>query len=49
MLERGSRTPDGKAEDFDMKAGQTMWLPAVEHPPENPLDKPIHLTFIELK
>ena len=41
--------PDGKTEDFEMKAGQTMWFPAVEHLPENKLDKPIHLLFIELK
>ena len=41
--------PDRKTEDFDMKAGQTMWFPAVEHLPENTLDKPIHLIFIELK
>ena len=41
--------PNGKTEDLEMKAGQTMWFPAVEHLPENKLDKPIHLLFIELK
>jgi len=41
--------PGGKTEDFAMKAGETMWFPAVEHLPENTLDKPIHLIFIELK
>ena len=41
--------PDGKTEEVEMKAGQTMWFPAVEHLPENKLDKPIHLLFIELK
>jgi len=41
--------PNRKTEDVDMKAGQTMWFPAVEHLPENTLDKPIHLIFIELK
>jgi len=41
--------PDGKTEDVDVKAGQAMWFPAVEHLPENRADKPIHLIFIELK
>ena len=41
--------PNGKTEDFEMKAGQAMWFPAVEHLPENKADKPIHLLFIELK
>ena len=41
--------PDGKTENFEMKAGQAMWFPAVEHLPENMLDKPVHLLFIELK
>jgi len=41
--------PNGKTENFSAKAGQTMWFPAVEHLPENPGDKPIHLIFIELK
>ena len=41
--------PDGKTENFEMKAGQTMWFPAVEHLPENTQDKPIHLVFIEFK
>ena len=41
--------PDGKTEDFSMKDGQALWFPAVTHLPENKLDKPIHLIFIELK
>jgi quercetin dioxygenase-like cupin family protein len=41
--------PDGRKEDIDMKAGQAMWFPAVEHLPENRLDKPIHLILVELK
>ena len=41
--------PDRKTEEFDMKAGQTMWFPAVEHLPENTSDKPLELIFIELK
>ena len=41
--------PDGRKEDFKTKAGQTMWFPAVSHLPENALDKPIELIFIEIK
>jgi len=41
--------PDGKTEDVDMKAGQAMWFPAVEHLPENRLDKPLNVIFIEFK
>lgn len=41
--------PDGRTENFEMKAGQTVWFPAVKHLPENTLNKPIHLIFIELK
>lgn len=41
--------PDGKTEAVEMKAGQAMWFPAVEHLPENTGDKPIRLFLIELK
>ena len=41
--------PGGKTENADFKAGQAMWFPAVEHLPENALDKPIHHIFIEFK
>ncbi len=41
--------PDGKTEEIDMKAGQAMWFPAVEHLPESKHGKPIHLIFVELK
>ena len=41
--------PDGKTENFDLKAGQSMWFPAVEHLPENSADKPFELLFVELK
>jgi mannose-6-phosphate isomerase-like protein (cupin superfamily) len=41
--------PGGKTENVDMKAGQAMWFPAVEHLPENRLDKPFQLIFVELK
>ena len=41
--------PDGKTEDIEMKAGQTVWFPPVEHLPENTSNTPIHLIFVELK
>jgi hypothetical protein len=41
--------PDGKAEDFEVKAGQVMWSAAHEHLPENGHDKPISLVLVELK
>ncbi len=41
--------PDGKTEKIDMKAGQAMWFPAVEHLPEERLGKSIELIFVELK
>jgi quercetin dioxygenase-like cupin family protein len=41
--------PDGKTEDHNMKAGQTMFMPAVEHLPENLSDKPFEVVLIEFK
>jgi quercetin dioxygenase-like cupin family protein len=41
--------PDGKTESVDMKAGQAMWFPPVEHLPENTSTKPFELIFVELK
>ncbi len=41
--------PDGKTEDIEMKAGQAMWFPPVEHNPENTGERPISLIFVELK
>jgi quercetin dioxygenase-like cupin family protein len=41
--------PDGKTEEFTMKAGQTMWAPAQEHLPENVGDHPFELVLVELK
>ena len=41
--------PDGKTEDIDSKAGQTVWFPPVKHLPESTYDKPFQLIFVELK
>lgn len=41
--------PDGKTEEISWKPGQTVWLPAVKHQPENLTDKPFELVQIELK
>jgi beta-alanine degradation protein BauB len=40
--------PDGKTEEFSVKAGQTLWSPAQEHLHETG-DRPIALVFVELK
>lgn len=41
--------PNGKTEERTWKAGQTMWLPAGKHLPENVSDKPLELILVELK
>lgn len=41
--------PNGKTEERSWKAGQTMWLPAGKHLPENVSDKPMELILVELK
>ncbi len=41
--------PDGKTEEVTAKAGQTIWLLAGKHLPENPTDKPFELIFVEIK
>jgi quercetin dioxygenase-like cupin family protein len=41
--------PDGKTEEIEMKFGQAMWFPAVEHLPESINNKPIELIFVEIK
>ncbi len=41
--------PDGKTEERSWKAGDTRWLPAEKHSPENLGDKPIELILVELK
>ncbi|MEJ2008224.1 MAG: cupin domain-containing protein [Acidobacteriota bacterium] len=41
--------PDGKTEDLDVKAGQTMFTEATEHLPENLGNEPFEVLQIELK
>src|SRR5713101_3302474 len=41
--------PDGKSEERTWSAGQSLFIPAENHLPENLSDKPIDLVLIELK
>jgi quercetin dioxygenase-like cupin family protein len=41
--------PDGKSEERYWEAGQSMFIPAEEHLPENLSDQPLELILIELK
>ena len=41
--------PDGKSEVVSAKAGQTAWVTAGTHLPENLESKPLEVLYIELK
>ena|SRR6266567_6276071 len=41
--------PDGKTEERSWTAGQSLFIPAENHLPENVADKPLELVLIELK
>ena len=41
--------PNGKTQDFNLKAGETMWTPGGLHLPENTSDQPFELILVELK
>ena len=41
--------PNGKTDERSWKAGQTMWVDAGKHLPENVGDKPLELILVELK
>jgi len=41
--------PDGRTEERNWTAGQTMMMPAEEHLPENLSDNSLELVLIELK
>jgi quercetin dioxygenase-like cupin family protein len=41
--------PDGKTEEQRFRAGQTLYMPAGSHLPENLSDKPIDIILVELK
>jgi len=41
--------PNGKTDERSWKAGQTMWVDAGKHLPENLSEKPMELLLVELK
>ena len=41
--------PDGKSEEVSAKAGQTAWVTARTHLPENLESKPLEVLYIEIK
>lgn len=41
--------PDGTTEDHSMKAGQTMFMPPMQHLPENTGTQPFEVIVVELK
>ena len=41
--------PDNKTEERNWKAGQSMFIAAEQHLPENLTDKPLELVLVELK
>jgi quercetin dioxygenase-like cupin family protein len=41
--------PDGKTEERDMKAGTTLYTPAIRHLPENLTDNDMEVILVELK
>ena len=41
--------PDGKTQEFHVKAGESMWNAATVHQPENTGDKAFDLVLVELK
>ncbi|HEV2494827.1 MAG TPA: cupin domain-containing protein [Terriglobia bacterium] len=41
--------PDGRTEERIWSAGQSLFIPAENHLPENLSDKPIELVLVELK
>lgn len=47
---RGKFTfPDGKTEERDITAGQTLWTPAITHQPENIGSTAFEVILVELK
>lgn len=41
--------PDGKTEELQARAGDSKWIKAGKHLPENLSDKPFELILVELK
>ncbi len=44
-----STLPDGKTMERSGKAGDSQWVPAATHQPENLLDTPLDAILVELK
>src|SRR5450756_586478 len=42
-------TPDGKAQDVELKAGETRWLPDARRVTRNLADGPVEMLYIESK
>jgi hypothetical protein len=45
----GFTFPDGKTEEHRFRAGETLYMPAGSHLPENLSDQPIDIILVELK
>ncbi len=41
--------PDGKTEEWIAKTGESVWMAATTHLPENSLDAPFELILVEVK
>jgi uncharacterized RmlC-like cupin family protein len=41
--------PDGKSEEMRAKPGETQWIPAGQHLPENLSDRSLEVILVELK
>ncbi len=41
--------PDGNTKEIEVKAGETKWLDAFTHLPENLSDKPMEMILVEIK
>lgn len=43
------RLPDGTSQEVRLKAGQTAWMDATTHLPENLTGEPLELIYIEVR
>jgi uncharacterized RmlC-like cupin family protein len=41
--------PDGNTKEVSIKAGETKWVDAFRHQPENVSDKPFEMILVEIK
>jgi quercetin dioxygenase-like cupin family protein len=42
-------TPDGKAQDVELKAGETRWMPDARRAARNLADGPVEMLYVETK